>query len=91
MAFEMRERSGDRGGERGGERGERGGDRDKEIKRKYRTMEELESLNLGDKMTLEKFVTEHGKILPIRLTGANSKWQRRIKNAVKRARSAKQI
>ncbi|MFO7871175.1 MAG: 30S ribosomal protein S18 [Kiritimatiellia bacterium] len=39
-----------------------------------------------DQELLDKFVTEHGKILPARFTGANAKQQRQIKRAVGRAR-----
>lgn len=90
MAFMDRDRGersdrGDRGDR--GERGERGDRGDREIKRKYRSIDELSKLDLRDRATIERFMTEHGKILPIRLTGANSKYQRRIKNAIKQARS----
>jgi len=36
---------------------------------------------------LTRFVTETGKILPRRITGLNSKQQRHITKAIKRARS----
>jgi hypothetical protein len=36
--------------------------------------------------TLRRFVTDHGKIMPARLTGANAKQQREIKKGVRRAR-----
>jgi len=35
---------------------------------------------------LRKCMTEHGKILPGRVTGANAKQQRQVKRAVRRAR-----
>lgn len=35
---------------------------------------------------LMKFVNEQGKILPRRITGTSLKYQRRVSNAVKRAR-----
>jgi len=35
---------------------------------------------------LRKFVTEHGRIIPSRITGATAKQQRQIKRAVRRAR-----
>mgnify|MGYP001284255989 FL=1 len=35
---------------------------------------------------LKKFMTDRGKILPGRLTGANAQQQRRLKKAIKRAR-----
>jgi small subunit ribosomal protein S18 len=36
---------------------------------------------------LRRFVTEHGKIIPARLTGANARIQRQIKDAIRRART----
>ena len=35
---------------------------------------------------LRKFMTERGKILPGRVTGANAKQQRQVKRAIRRAR-----
>ncbi len=35
---------------------------------------------------LKKFMTDRGKILPGRLTGANAQQQRRLKKAIRRAR-----
>ena len=35
---------------------------------------------------LRKFMTERGKIMPGRMTGANAKQQRQIKRAIRRAR-----
>ena len=35
---------------------------------------------------LRKFMTERGKILPGRITGANAKQQRQVKRAIRRAR-----
>ena len=35
---------------------------------------------------LKKFLNEQGKILPRRITGTSEKYQRRVSNAVKRAR-----
>ena len=40
----------------------------------------------NDHELLRRFVTEHGKIIPARLTGASSKQQRQIKRGVRRAR-----
>jgi small subunit ribosomal protein S18 len=39
-----------------------------------------------DPDTLKRFLTEGGKILPRRLTGLNAKQQRRLTQAIKRAR-----
>jgi small subunit ribosomal protein S18 len=35
---------------------------------------------------LQRMMTDHGKILPSRLTGASAKQQRRIKRGIRRAR-----
>ncbi len=45
------------------------------------------AIDCRDYDTLGRFVTEFGKILPARLTGANPKQQRQIKRAVRRARN----
>ena len=36
---------------------------------------------------LRKFMTERGKIVPGRVTGANAKQQRQVKRAIRRART----
>ncbi len=36
---------------------------------------------------LRKFMTERGKIVPARITGANAKQQRQVKRAIRRART----
>lgn len=43
-------------------------------------------IDYRDHEFLRKFMTERGKILPGRLTGANSKQQRQIKKAIRRNR-----
>jgi len=48
---------------------------------------ELENLDPSDRASVERFVTEHGKILPARILGVGAKQQRRIKNLVRRARA----
>jgi small subunit ribosomal protein S18 len=46
----------------------------------------IEDINYKDIDTLERFITERGKILPRRITGVSSKNQRYLALAVKRAR-----
>jgi small subunit ribosomal protein S18 len=41
-----------------------------------------------DHQLLRKFVTERGKITPSRITGSCAKHQRKLTNAIKRARNA---
>ena len=50
-------------------------------------LEGVTELDYKDQELLKKFVTEHGKIIPSRLTGANAKQQRMIKRAIRRARN----
>ena len=48
----------------------------------------FESLTYKDVSILSNFISEQGKILPRRLTGLNSKQQKRITKLIKRARVA---
>ena len=59
----------------------RGGDR-----RRSRPMEKITHVEPKNIEFLSKFMTEHGKILPARLTGATPIQQRQIKRAIRRAR-----
>lgn len=43
-------------------------------------------IDYKDIETLEKFITERGKILPRRITGVSAYFQRRLTKAIKRAR-----
>lgn len=45
-----------------------------------------QAISYKDEKTLRKFISERGKILPRRVTGACAKHQREIVNAVNRAR-----
>ena len=45
------------------------------------------SIDYKDIRTLEKFVTERGKIMPRRMTGTCAKHQRQLSEAIKRARA----
>ena len=44
-------------------------------------------IDITDYERLRRFLTEHGKILPARLTGASAKQQRQIRQGVRRARN----
>ena len=44
------------------------------------------AIDYKDTETLSKYITERGKILPKRITGACAKHQREITTAIKRAR-----
>ena len=50
--------------------------------------ENIETLNYKDTKILSSFISDQGKILPRRLTGLNSKQQKRITKLIKRARIA---
>ena len=48
--------------------------------------EELETIDYKDVNRLRFFVTERGKIIPSRMTGASAKSQRHLVREIKRAR-----
>jgi small subunit ribosomal protein S18 len=50
--------------------------------------EEIDKINYKDTKLLVKFISDQGKILPRRVTGLNSKQQKRITKLIKRARIA---
>jgi small subunit ribosomal protein S18 len=91
----MRERgnSGGRGG-RGGQGGkdsknrERPGNNRFFRRRKFCkfTAEGVKEIDYKDLETLRQYVTETGKIVPSRITGTSSGYQRQLSTAVKRAR-----
>ncbi|MBN2478594.1 MAG: 30S ribosomal protein S18 [Parachlamydiales bacterium] len=50
------------------------------------TAAKLKSIDYKDIENLRYFITERGKILPRRITGVSFFYQRKLKNAIKRAR-----
>lgn len=46
----------------------------------------VKNIDYKDTETLTKFITERGKILPRRITGVSSLYQKRLTSAIKRAR-----
>lgn len=46
----------------------------------------IKYIDYKDVKLLQKFITEQGKIIPKRITGTSSKYQRQLAIAVKRAR-----
>lgn len=52
----------------------------------YFTVNKVEYIDYKDVDLLRKFVSERGKILPRRVTGTSSKYQRQLTTAIKRAR-----
>ncbi|NMB03615.1 MAG: 30S ribosomal protein S18 [Tissierellia bacterium] len=47
----------------------------------------IDTIDYKDTKTLQRYVSERGKILPRRVTGACAKHQRKVTTAVKRARA----
>ena len=50
------------------------------------TAEGVKEIDYKDLNTLKAYVTETGKIVPSRITGTKSKYQRQLATAIKRAR-----
>ena len=57
-------------------------------KKKYCRLKKsgIKYINYKDPEFLKKFLNEQGKILPRRITGTSLKYQRRVAQAIKRAR-----
>jgi small subunit ribosomal protein S18 len=51
-------------------------------------IEDIDKINYKDTKLLTNFISDQGKILPRRMTGLNSKQQKRIAKLIKRARIA---
>ena len=54
--------------------------------RKSQLQDGLRNIDFRDVAMLRKFVTQHGKIVPSRLTGATAKQQRELARAIRRSR-----
>jgi small subunit ribosomal protein S18 len=50
------------------------------------TADEVEQIDYKDLVTLKNYITETGKIVPSRITGTRSFYQRQLSEAVKRSR-----
>ena len=55
-------------------------------RKRSRYLEGVTTIDITDYDFLRKFTTDHGKVIPARLSGATAKQQRRIKRGVRRAR-----
>jgi small subunit ribosomal protein S18 len=81
---------GDRGGSGGGSYGGGGGGGGSRFSRRKKfcrfTADNVESIDYKDLATLKGYVTETGKIVPSRITGTKSFYQRQLATAIKRAR-----
>jgi small subunit ribosomal protein S18 len=73
----------DRGGR--SPRGQRGGGRRRRISRL--SAEKIDYIDYKDVKLLQAFIAENGKIMPRRLTGVTSQQQRKLVEAIKRARN----
>jgi len=73
----------DRGGR--GARGMRTGGRRRRISRL--SAEKIDYIDYKDVKLLQSFIAENGKIMPRRLTGVTSQQQRKLVEAIKRARN----
>lgn len=49
-------------------------------------MIKAEYIDYKDVKTLQRFITDRGKIMPRRMTGTSAKFQRMVTRAIKRAR-----
>ena len=75
------------GGSGGSGGGSGGGSRFSRRKKFCRfTADNVESIDYKDLATLKGYVTETGKIVPSRITGTKSFYQRQLATAIKRAR-----
>ena len=52
----------------------------------YFTQNKMTKIDFKDVDLLKKFITDRGKILPLRVTGTSAKYQRMLAFAIKRAR-----
>ena len=52
----------------------------------YFTANNIEHIDYKDVETLKKFINPHGRILTTKRTGVSAKSQRKLANAIKRAR-----
>jgi small subunit ribosomal protein S18 len=50
------------------------------------TAEDVKEIDYKDLDTLRNYITETGKIVPSRITGTKSNYQRQLSDAIKRAR-----
>ena len=91
MATTGPRRSGPGGGSSAGGSGQQGGKKKFFYRRKRVCkfcVEKIEYIDYKDLKTLQQFIPERGKILPRRISGTCALHQRKLQNAIKRARIA---
>lgn len=76
--------AGRRRNEKSGARKNRRGD--SSARKRFRHLNISEHIDLRDYDCLRQFMTEHGKIVPSRITGVTAKQQRQVKRGIRRAR-----
>ncbi len=54
--------------------------------KRCRYLEGIRRIDYKDAELLKKFMTEHGKIMPSRITGTTTQQQRQLTRAIRRAR-----
>ena len=88
MATPARGRTGGRFGAKKGGKEQRGGRSSLFKRRKFCrfTAEKIEWIDYKDVNLLKDFIGENGKIIPARITGTKTGYQRQLTTAVKRAR-----
>ncbi len=55
--------------------------------KRARYLQGITHIDYKDHELLRKFMTEHGKIVPSRISGTSTKQQRQLKRAIRRART----
>jgi len=91
MATTGPRRQGPGGGSSAGGAGQQGGKKKFFYRRKRVCkfcVEKIEYIDYKDLKTLQQFIPERGKILPRRISGTCALHQRKLQNAIKRARIA---
>ncbi|HEV2719943.1 MAG TPA: 30S ribosomal protein S18 [Thermoanaerobaculia bacterium] len=91
MATTGPRRHGPGGGASAGAAGQQGGKKKFFYRRKRVCkfcVEKIEYIDYKDLKTLQQFIPERGKILPRRISGTCALHQRKLQNAIKRARIA---
>jgi len=74
---------------KGGRDSKKAWDKDKERnegEKRAMLQEGLHDIDFRDAGLLRKYVTQHGKLMPSRLTGVTAKQQRALARAIRRAR-----
>lgn len=56
-------------------------------RKRSRFLEGVKTIDVNDFDFMRQFITEHGKVIPARLTGATAWQQRLLKRGIRRARA----